>query len=74
MAEERKEEDGSLRVRVQYTNWVGRTQWRNIIPVSIRFGVSKFHSIPQWLLLVHDLDRGDDREYAMKDIHIWEPR
>lgn len=61
-------------VRIDYTNWVGRRSKRNIVPVSIRFGVSRWHAIPQWLLLAHDLDRGDDREFALKDIHYWEPK
>lgn len=58
------------RVKIDYTNWRGERSKRTIQPFSIRFGVSEWHRIPQWLLTAWT-DAGR-REFAMKDIHSWE--
>lgn len=57
-----------LPVKVQYTNWRGETAIRNILPVSLRFGSTEWHPEPQWLLLAKDVDKGEDREFALLDM------
>lgn len=61
----------SVAVNIDYTNWRGERSIRTIIPYSIRFGISGWHTEPQWLLRAFDVDKGDDREFAMADIHRW---
>lgn len=60
-------------VIIDYTNWQGKRRWRRITPLGLRFGVSGWHTEPQWLLHARD-DEADDRaikEFALKDIHAW---
>ncbi len=61
-------------VLIDYTNYKGERSVRGIIPRSIRFGSSKWHPDPQWLMLAHDLGRDAEREFAIKDIHSWRVR
>lgn len=62
-------------VDIDYTNWEGERRIRRIIPKmeSIYFGVSPFHTQPQWLLKVFDVEKKAERTLAMKDIHNWKP-
>jgi hypothetical protein len=53
-----------------YTNWRGKTATRRVLPVSLRYGATEWHPEPQWLLLARDLDKDEDREFAVKDIHF----
>lgn len=59
--------------RIKYTNYRGETSIRRIIPVRVRFAASEWHPEEQWLLDAFDIDRGDTRSFAMKDIHEWTP-
>lgn len=61
-------------VRVHYTNWRGEKRWRRIIPTRIWFGSTKWHPEPQWLLDALDLEKGEQRTFAMKEITDWWPR
>lgn len=56
---------------VDYTNWRGQRKLRRIVPREIRFGSNDWHPEEQWLLLASDLESGQQREFAMKDIHSW---
>lgn len=58
-------------VVIDYTNWRGERAERKVLPVSIRFGRSRWHDEPQWLLLAYDRDRAQEREFAMAQIHSW---
>jgi hypothetical protein len=53
-------------VTATYKNHRGETAVRTIIPKSIRFGESQWHS-PQLLLLAYDVEKKLDREFAVKD-------
>lgn len=56
-------------VLVRYTNWRGETANRNILVDRIFRGVSSYHgSEPIVLVVATDLDRGVDREFALKDM------
>lgn len=57
----------SRAVPVRYTNWRGETRVRLVIPISVRFGATKWHPQPQPLLTVIDVDTGKERELALMD-------
>jgi predicted DNA-binding transcriptional regulator YafY len=58
-------------VFIDYTNHRGERAWRSVTPISIRFGSTEWHPEAQWLLRAYTVDRGAEREFAMKDIHAW---
>lgn len=59
-------------VIIDYTNWRGERAERRVLPVKMRFGVSKYHSDgPQWFLDAMDLDRSVKRAFAFSGIHSW---
>ncbi|MCK1585451.1 hypothetical protein IVB03_39345 [Bradyrhizobium sp. 168] len=57
-------------IEFEYTNWEGRKGIRQAIPLSIRFGKSEWHGVPQWLMLAYDIDKRAEREYAMADMQF----
>lgn len=58
-------------VEIDYTNWKDERRAREIMPISIRFGSTEWHPDEQWLLLARDVERNEDREFAMDAIHSW---
>lgn len=58
-------------VRIDYTNWRGERGWRNILPLRLYFGEVSWHPGPQWLLQAIDLDKGQERTFAMAQVHEW---
>jgi predicted DNA-binding transcriptional regulator YafY len=61
-------------VFIEYTNWKDETSIRHIQPIALVFRSTEWHTEEQWLLEAMDLDKGEVRFFAMKDIHSWEPR
>jgi predicted DNA-binding transcriptional regulator YafY len=59
------------KVTINYTNWEGKTADRNIFPLKIWFGTTNWHLEEQWLLKAFDLDKGEERDFSLKDIHSW---
>lgn len=56
-------------IAFDYVNWRGeRARRRASGPYSIRYGVSEYHAEPQFLLSATDLERGQPREYALRDM------
>jgi predicted DNA-binding transcriptional regulator YafY len=55
-------------ITVRYKNWHGQTALRSIIPIEVSWGSTEWHPHAQWLLKVWDIERGDYRQYALKDI------
>ena len=60
-------------VRIDYTNYQGKRSIRRIIPRSIVFESNEYHPEKQWLLYAFDLEKQEFRNFAMKDIHSWNP-
>lgn len=58
---------------IDYVNWRGERGRRRIIPKRILFGATEWHPEPQWLLEALDLDKGETRLFAIRDIQAWEP-
>lgn len=50
-----------------YRNWRGETAQRRIRVLSIRFGTTEWHPDPGVLLRAIDLDKGQEREFALAD-------
>jgi hypothetical protein len=61
----------TCQVFIDYTNYRGERDWRLIDCANsrTRFGTSKFHTEPQWLMTALDVSKGEEREFAVKDIH-----
>jgi hypothetical protein len=60
-------------VKIVYTNYKGITAERCIVPISVEFGSSPWHPEPQWLLKAMDMDKQQERSFAIKDIRSWSP-
>lgn len=60
-------------VLIDYTNWRGERALRKILPFGLVFGSNQFHPEPQWLVQALDLKKGENRSFALKDIHSWKP-
>ncbi len=58
-------------VKILYTNWEGKTGYRNIIPKSIEYKSTDWHKEKQWILDSYDIDKQADRGFALKDIKVW---
>ncbi len=54
-------------IRIIYEN-----SERRIEPKSIEFTSTKWHPIPQWLLVAYDIDKQVIRRFALKDIKNWQ--
>lgn len=59
-------------VTILYTNWKGETAERDIKPIELWFGATEYHPEEQWLLRALDIEKNDERNFAMKDIQRWE--
>ena len=56
-------------ISFRYTNWRGETADRRVVPKTIQFGTTYWHPHhPQWFLLALDLEKGEDRLFAMRDM------
>jgi ribonuclease HI len=53
---------------VTYTNYRGETRQRTIEPKSVWFGSTEWHPEEQWLLKATDIEKGEERDFALKDI------
>lgn len=69
--DESMESDTAKDVVVRYTNYRGETDNRRIRPIRIWFGNNEWHSEPQWLIDVVDLERNVERTFAMNAIQAW---
>jgi predicted DNA-binding transcriptional regulator YafY len=58
-------------VRVLYTNYRGETAFRTIVPERLFFGSTEWHPEPQWLIEALDVEKGQNRTFAMKDVRAW---
>jgi predicted DNA-binding transcriptional regulator YafY len=58
-------------VVIDYTNWRGMRSSRRIRPWGIRFGSNEWHAQEQWLLHALDIEKDEDREFALASIHSW---
>lgn len=59
------------KVTILYTNYKGETRYRDIIPKSIEYKSTDWHKEEQWILNAFDIEKNDDRGFAIKDIKEW---
>jgi len=52
----------------EYKNWRNETGIRTVIPKEIWFGSTEFHKKEQWFLKAIDIDKSEERDFAVKDI------
>lgn len=63
--------DRRKEVMIEYTNWRGERALRRIRPYRIDFENNEWHPDTQWLLSAVDIDTGQERSFALKNIHSW---
>lgn len=56
-----------------YRNWRGHSAIRSVLPRSVYFGSNKWHPTPQWFLRAIDLNRCEERDFALADIDFKPP-
>ena len=59
---------GALELKFKYTNWEGKKAIRRVMPIEIWYGKTEWHPQEQWLLRAIDLDKNEERNFAIKDI------
>lgn len=51
-----------------YTNWRGETAPRRVKPLRLWFGNTEWHPENQWFMEAEDLDKGELRDFALRDM------
>ncbi len=51
-----------------YKNWKGETREREVEPIKVWFGKTEFHPEEQWFLKAKDLEKNEERDFALLDI------
>lgn len=54
-------------VTLTYTNWKGKTGERTIEPKDLWFGITEWHTEPQWFIRALDCQKGELRDFALKE-------
>lgn len=60
-------------VRFLYRNWRGKISLRRARPLSFAFAWDQWHPDSQWLMYARDLDKGEMRNFALRDCHFNPP-
>jgi predicted DNA-binding transcriptional regulator YafY len=61
----------SKSIKILYKNWKNETSIRHIQPIQIWYGSTEWHKEDQWLMKALDLDKDEERDFALKDIIEW---
>jgi hypothetical protein len=56
-----------------YRNWRGEVAVRRALPLRFTYEATQWHPERQWLLIAHDLDKDQERAFAVKDILAFGP-
>ncbi len=64
--------EDELQISFKYKNHKGQISQRRILPGKVYYGSTEFHPHPQLLMEGFDLDKKEDRTFALRDI-IFEP-
>jgi hypothetical protein len=64
---------GAPAAKLLYVNYKGEPSYRYVMLYEngVRHGTNEWHTTPQYLLRVYDIEKAADREFAMKDIKEW---
>ncbi|WP_262027590.1 WYL domain-containing protein [Microvirga sp. Mcv34] len=62
-------------VWIDYTNYRKERGIRTIVPLRLEYRESEYHKADgeQWILVGWDPAKEAERDFAMKDVHSWEP-
>jgi hypothetical protein len=52
---------------LSYKNWKGEVADRMIMPTTVWFGTTEWHPNPQWFLKGTDLEKREERDFAIAD-------
>ncbi len=52
----------------EYKNYKSIVSRRNVQPIKIWYGETKYHPIKQYFLKAYDLDKDQERDFALSDI------
>jgi predicted DNA-binding transcriptional regulator YafY len=55
-------------IQFSYKNWRGETSMRTVLPIKIWWGKTDWHPHDQWLLKAFDMDKEQERDFALTDI------
>lgn len=55
-------------LRFGYVNWEGKTAIRKVEPIEIWYGSTKWHPKKQWFLRAIDVEKKEERDFALRDI------
>jgi predicted DNA-binding transcriptional regulator YafY len=55
-------------LKFRYLNWEGVQRVRKVKPIKIWYGETKWHPKKQWFLKAFDLDKNEERDFALTDI------
>lgn len=55
-------------MRFRYTNWQGDIATRAARVIRLTYGSNEWHKQPQWLLEAFDIEKGEVRLFALKDM------
>jgi predicted DNA-binding transcriptional regulator YafY len=58
-------------IKIKYTNWRGESSIRSILPIELWYGNTKWHNEDQWFLKAIDIDKDEERDFAVVDIKKW---
>ena len=64
--------ENNKKIKILYTNWKNETRYRIIEPISIEFKSTEWHPDKQWILNAVDLEKQEQRAFAIKDIKEWQ--
>lgn len=59
-------------LKFKYINWRGEYTKRTVMPIEIWFGNTGWHPENQWFLKALDLEKNEERDFALKDIASFE--
>jgi predicted DNA-binding transcriptional regulator YafY len=60
--------DTKKHITFTYRNWRGETSERTAVPIELWFGHSEWHPNDQWFMRATDIEKGDERDFALADI------
>jgi predicted DNA-binding transcriptional regulator YafY len=63
--------DPKQEVMIDYSNYKGERSLRRIRPLRVVFENNEWHPETQWILEAVDIDKGQERGFAIKSIHAW---
>ena len=58
---------------IDFTNYKGERRERKVRPLrrALWFGVTKHHPECQWFLHAWDLEKNEERDFPIKNMHAW---